>query len=264
MEAVKLRSILTCPICERIFENPVILPCNKTICKSHLASLYTSETQELINCSLCLPTNNTTTHPVPGNGFPLNEDKQVLIELKLDKLNLDELNLRREARANCEEFEKRLNEIELLIRDPGYFINEYFDRLTRITDLRRDQLKNEIDDLFDNLKENITQLETSCYEGINDGNCLSNICSMDTVDELKNELNQWLDYLGSYSIDEAKWKEILNESESKVLDLDERIRQYKNRLLLCKNYLFLANDKTKLNSEFIGRFIVEDIVIFFS
>jgi hypothetical protein len=260
MESVKLRSILTCPICEQIYEKPVLLPCTKTICQKHLSSMRDEKSSELINCSVCQLDETPVQHQVPPGGYPINEDKLTLIELKLDKLNLDELNLRREAKERCELFENKLTEIELLIRDPAYFINDYFSKLVRETDLRREELKGNIDDLFDNLKDNITMLEKKCYANLGDSADSREICSMETVHDLKAHLDKYLDYLNTYLIDEKKWQDIVDDSEDKVSSLEDMIRQYKNHLLLEKNYIFLANDKTKLNDEFIGRFIVEDIV----
>jgi hypothetical protein len=222
--------------------------------------MYVNESKESINCSFCRST-ALVQHQVPPDGYPPNQDKQTLIELKLDKLDLDELNLRKQARVRCELLECKISEIELHIRDPAYFINDYFSKLIRETDLRREELKNEIDDLFDNLKENITTLENKCYANLSqDSNILKEICSMEIVNALRSELDKWLDHLSTYLIDEKRWQEIVNDSEAKISSLDDTIRQYKNHLLLGKNYIFLANDKTKLNSDFIGRFIVEDIV----
>ena len=43
----KLKSIFICEYCSSLINNPVILPCGKTVCKSHQAEIIQN------NCKFC-------------------------------------------------------------------------------------------------------------------------------------------------------------------------------------------------------------------
>ena len=121
----KLNSILKCKLCFNLLHDPILLPCGKTICKSHSSEVNKSQ------CPLC-----PETHVMPGKGFPMNEVVQELLEIELNKLNINFKHFD-ECKLLIRELKTSLNGIETLEKDPAYYITEQFQELNRQVDLKK-------------------------------------------------------------------------------------------------------------------------------
>jgi hypothetical protein len=74
----KLSEKITCKVCNKYFSNPVILPCNKSVCQNHIT--FESDCQ-IFKCIFC------NKDHVSNEGFNLNESLIDIINLNL---HLDE------------------------------------------------------------------------------------------------------------------------------------------------------------------------------
>lgn len=78
-----LQELLECPICMNRYENPHVLPCQHTFCKTCISSLKSStrnDSTKIIQCPIC-----RETHDLPGgvDSLPANYTMKRLIELEI-------------------------------------------------------------------------------------------------------------------------------------------------------------------------------------
>ena len=85
-----------CEICNEIFEQPILLPCGKTICNKHVSDMtntskrikteVSDERKVKIHCSLC-----HCDHIQPIDGFEIDKSIEKLIELNSEKINFPKI-----------------------------------------------------------------------------------------------------------------------------------------------------------------------------
>jgi hypothetical protein len=78
-----LQELLECPICMNRYDNPHVLPCQHTFCKSCIGSLKTNarnDNNKIIQCPIC-----RETHELPNgiDNLPANYTMKRLIELEI-------------------------------------------------------------------------------------------------------------------------------------------------------------------------------------
>jgi hypothetical protein len=78
-----LQELLECPICMNLYENPHVLPCQHTFCKSCLVSLQSNRTNSVLNSSIDCPICRES-HKLPKgvDGLTANYTMKRLIELE--------------------------------------------------------------------------------------------------------------------------------------------------------------------------------------
>ena len=94
---------ITCKICKFIYEKPILLPCNKTICEAHLQDLA-GNMKKSYRCLFC-----RKLHDIPEHGFEINkpieniiksnshlkeDEKLIKLQLKLKKIKGIQLDLK--------------------------------------------------------------------------------------------------------------------------------------------------------------------------
>ena len=73
LEAIK--RLATCDECESYLDSPVILPCSRIICESHLKEHSAREFQNIFYCSVC-----KSFHPYSSQGFKkMDKIKNILL-----------------------------------------------------------------------------------------------------------------------------------------------------------------------------------------
>ena len=218
----KLNSILKCKLCFNILHDPIILPCGKTICKSHSSEVNKSQ------CPLC-----PEIHVMPGKGFPMNEVVQELLEIELNKLNINFKHFD-ECKLLIRELKTSLNGIETLEKDPAYYITEQFQELNRQVDLRREKLLLEIHNGSNQLIEEIEIAHKECLAAVNFKSPIS-----DNIKICKRELDALHSAFDSFEIDSRKFEEILVKSTALKQRLGPMIENYKRELMI--NQIFQLN-----------------------
>lgn len=80
-EIDKLESQLKCPKCLHKYVSPRILPCGKSMCQNCVDQLSNCNLSNLIKCPFCCKS-----HPVPDEGFIINEFIVNTLKLKPEKV----------------------------------------------------------------------------------------------------------------------------------------------------------------------------------
>jgi hypothetical protein len=215
-----MEELLTCKYldCNKFFHIPVRLPCENTLCQSHVKELYENEHKSSIKCYFC-----NSIHKIESdNYFPINYDLKKLLDLNL---HLSEKH--KNAKILNEKLEKLINDINCVKHQPDLFIYDYFAELRRKIDLHREKLKYEIDQISMEMIEKLKILEKECNSNLRENIDLIN-------DARKIQTNELI-------IDELR---IPNLNEKKLNDLCEKINTN-----LIENEAFLEYLKNKLLNE---------------
>ncbi len=160
---------------------------------------------------------------MPKNGFIINEFAKNLLELQVNKINLNFTQFN-EYKKILEELDKGFKEIERIRNDPESFINDFFSELTRQVDLRRETLIEDIHDYSKKVIENINKLKEECLE-----NSKTSSKIKENIDEIKDKLNNLKVFL---EMDDKEHEEIMSQKQldevQKMIEL--RLKEYKLEL----------------------------------
>ena len=129
---------LTCTICHKTFENPVLLTCcEENVCKEHIDALESSKIQR---CPLC-------SESLPKQQLPINKVlKNLIDDRKIQNFSIDS-----EYKDVLKSLKQKIKTIEGMCNDPEGFINERFLELRNQVDLDRETIKLEVDNLAEGL-----------------------------------------------------------------------------------------------------------------
>jgi hypothetical protein len=86
-------------------------------------------------------------HIVPEGNFPANKAITKLLKINLDKLNRGEVF--KNAKLSFDQLTQKLESFELINKDPAYFIDEYFSDIINKIDVKKEELKMEIDSYYE-------------------------------------------------------------------------------------------------------------------
>ena len=216
---------LNCDFCNKLLVEPISLPCGNTICNIHIKELLNSE--NVIECILCYEN-----HPVPENA------------LKRIKLEISEFNFNQvvsECKQKIDEARQKAESIVSLAIDPEFFINERFDLVKTHINWRRKDLKNEIDKYTDELIESVEKNRSSCIELSRE-----NYQMKEKIDSSRLEFEELKKNLDTCetdrSVEDVKFVKIAKDAEDLEKRLGQLLAEYKNSLLLNKDYLFVFFD----------------------
>lgn len=208
---------IICITCEKILNKPVLLPCGHSICQIHVDEAKRANRN--IKCYSC-----TESHAIPEKGFTMIKNLEALIENKIYSLGEDyhnPYNLRDEFERFVELFERIKNQPEMRIHD-------YISDLKNQIDLKREELKNEIDEKCLLMIEKLDEFEKEC---------MANVDSVKSRfdDKLDEKLKKWKTKSEEFkndlrSFESSKWKKVkeevdsyIKEIRSELYDIDESL-----------------------------------------
>ncbi len=77
-QSEKINALFNCKICKDVLEDPIILPCDETVCKAHTDEISMGK------CIFC-----SEVHKAPQYGFPSNKIVKNLLEKRVNNINLN-------------------------------------------------------------------------------------------------------------------------------------------------------------------------------
>lgn len=243
MDNLDLSSLIKCEICNQIFENPVILPCAKTVCLKHTFSQVVNGKHK---CDLC-----NQLHQIPENSFPRDVKTTKLIEIN-SELNFGENNFK--AKKECEFLDDLINQSECLIQEPVSFINDYFSCLKYKINLKKQEFIAVIEENYDKVIKEIVKFEIKCK--LEAKNKMTDFNDALTTSKLK--LDAWIKELKVPNFSKDKqWKNISLKSKQETERVKYLLANFQNELLLYKDYKF--QPKQIIDNNNFGEFLTEDI-----
>jgi WD40 repeat protein len=229
MNTSTTKHVLVCQICNSIYEKPCILPCQKTVCKSHLCDSNGLQ-KESFECIFC-----KTSHKIPLKGFNLNyliqekiESEQYLTENELKlKFELDK-SLKLNENSN-----EKLEQTEDIIR-------KYFSNIKIQINSHREYLKSQIDDQAEKLLDKASQIEAKFKLNINEK-------KLKLLDSQSSKLNLEAEFRKA-NIEIDKLEALKEKLNKHILELDESLNDLtENTMSSC---YFEPNFKLRLEKSF--------------
>lgn len=225
----KFQALFNCKYCFNQIKEPIILPCGVSVCKAH------SEDAIKPNCYFC-----NESHKRPEDGFMPNEVLIQMLDIEVNKLTFSPKFVKCQTEIN--RLQKDAEKLFAIQKDPVNYIYEYFEELKRQTDLRREQLKLEVDTFSDELITEINCIQDNCCKMTNDMKEINQV-----IDDLRAELNTLVARFDSFEFDDEKYDNILAETVALKPKIDDYLEDYKNFLTGNKKYIFKYNDNIDLN-----------------
>ena len=150
---------IKCTSCKQVLKMPVLLPCGHCICRQHVTEAVEKSMTRQIECAIC-----SEFFDIHENGFPRNRSLESLLEKNIEKLDLgEEYN---SAVDKCNLFSDLLDDFNRIRNDPGMRIHSVISDLKNKIDLRREELKNEIDQEALKMIEKLDEYEKECKDSI--------------------------------------------------------------------------------------------------
>ena len=177
--------VATCDKCGNLLDSPIILPCFKVICESHLNELFNDDKKSQIKCFSC-----KDYHQLPENGFDQGVKVKGIIDSGAHFNELVKINNLIESYENIlDDFKKDKQNLNFLLYDK---INHIKNKI----DLDVERLKLKIDNIRDDLFSKLKKHENECLESI------SKLNSADYNLKLNEIKSQWdKDQLANIQLD---------------------------------------------------------------
>jgi hypothetical protein len=174
-------------------------------------------------------------HTVPEEGYVINKRLQNDLSIKINKLKLNPEYS--ECKQKIEEAMHQFNNMAIISKYPSDYINDYFFDLKSHVNLRRHDLKTEVDKYADELIQSIENNQSNCIKLSQETSQLSKsiVDSKKQLDELKNNLN-------TFVIDTLNFDSIKASAEDLIERFSQMQAEYRESLLLHQDYIVYFND----------------------
>ena len=138
---INLKSKITCKLCQKVYKNPINLPCECICCSDHVTDI-TKDFNNNNNQMMC-PICNKVSY-IPKEGFSVHTLTKRIVETNA-YLTSDEKLLKNNFDVGFIEFEELYNELQLKESELDTTQREHFAELQKRLELTRDSLKYKID-----------------------------------------------------------------------------------------------------------------------
>jgi hypothetical protein len=217
---------LTCSYCSRIFKDPILLPCNDTICRQHLSEKEVKQANK-IKCKEC-----QQECQVKGNEFKSNETIVKLIESQ-SHLSDEEKNLKQEIEASIRRFFEIYDQFMQNKTQLESDVYDHFQELRFQIYQHREELKKKIDDIALQMIDKVTENQDSFSK-----NLKANYSSFDDSKSLENELNEIEELFRNPNLFIQTIKQMQQRQEESLNDIQLKL----NEMSLVKEFLEKKNE----------------------
>ena len=206
--------------CGSILEKPVALPCGHTLCLEHLNA---NETK--FKCFLC-----NEEHLIPKNGFRVNKTIEQIVERYHQSDPM-----RKRIKASFDELNESFKEYEDI--DLDVYVYDYFADIRNKVDLHRDELIKVIVERSEEILKQLKEKEEKCK---------SNRVKIDKINIKFDKLDYWKREMKKAEINENELSQFFDEMNFKKDEIDYKIKQIKNKLLLNESINFEKIENSSL------------------
>jgi hypothetical protein len=237
-----LSTILDCEYCDELLNGrPVVLSCcGATICSEHIqykeVKVNETKTIQVFECELC-----QCSHNMKNKRFAINKLAERLLKIEFDKISLGCAFVK--VTEEIEYLESSLDELNGLIQDPKNYIYEYVANVKRDVDLRKEKLKEKIDQICGAMIAKLENYQNECYKNVE--NLKLKEKSDEIIKEIQAKLDEWNEANKRalmISTDQQR-NEIASKAKYFDINLAERIKQLKSDILMSKVWFHETNEK---------------------
>ena len=245
MENIKY--LFNCKHCSQPFQGaPIIMGCcGESICSIHLdEEVNANNKRKLFTCSLC-----NESHTIKSSKkFATNKIAENLMKMQVANLNLGDTY--EQAERECKRLEATLDNLTNLKNDPVNFIFEYISKLKNKVDLRREEIKLDVDRQSDDMIRRLEAFEQECYEKTKQSKLVAQ--GDELLKKARASLDEWSGGAKLMVSDESWRKEVVLQAKELDLKLINFRQMLKSNLLMNKVWMVCKNETfDKLSSELI-------------
>ena len=234
----KLKSLFVCQLCKCQYEKPIILPCGEIICEKDLDIFYKNQ-DSIKNCKFC-DKEHSKSSKIPA--------KQTIKLMELGSHQIDFGKTFEYGKNVLRDLDRTIRDYEQINNDPNNYIYNYFNDLKNQCDIKREEIKMEIDNHFDNL---LLEIQDLCGDYQRSTKMKNNEKINAEIDHSKKTLTDWVKEYDTISIDEKARDKIIFKSKFAKIKLEKELDILKRNLLKNKNFTISSNkaiDKRNLAS----------------
>ncbi len=173
--------------------------------------------------------------------FATNETIEKLLNVEIDKFaNLGDVYVR--TINQVKSLGDNFRQVNDLIKDPKNFIYEKISALKRDIDLRKEELKQEIDEICDEMMAMLDEYQQECYENIPSLKIEEK--TSDALLEVQNYLDEWTKDNKKLLVvsDDSLRKEIQSKAKELDMNLFVRCENLKEELMMNKVWVYKESD----------------------
>jgi hypothetical protein len=191
-------------------------------------------------------------HPVPSTGqFAANIALEALLNAHIQEAKF--CPEYESAFGSFKIFEKMLDPLNQLVKDPFYFVDKTIGELKMQADLLREEFKLKIDEKADLIIKQLSQYQQDCYQAVYDNGNVQLKQMNVRVKELNEKFAIWKQCLGKFDSNEAVWAEIKESSLKESGNLEFLLPEYQELLLMEKlshyEYMVCEFEEVTLSSD---------------
>ena len=223
----KIKHLFDCDLCHELLVDPITLVCGNNACKKHID--MPKETTSF-KCGIC-----HDEHLIPKRGFALNKRMQDGLEIQLNALKL--VPAYDECKVEIQKANENVDKIESLRKNSEIYIYEYFEDIKRQVDIRRENLKNQIDKYSDEVIQLIEKSQLNYIQLSKEANVITA-----NIDEYKESLDYFIYQFDTLDINDKKFENIKISISVLNNNFKDIISNYQKSLLSNNEYSFNINE----------------------
>ena len=181
----RIQKAIKCWNCLQVLDSPVLLPCFDSICRKHV-----NQSENSIRCEKC-----GSEHNIPKDGFPTNKALAEIIEAEIAQIDYGQVH--NNAKKSCQSVADAIKDFNVILEEPQKVTHEAIVELKSSIELKRDELKQKIDEEANKLIGSLDEYKKSCDDYLDS-------------DEYQIEFEKVESEIKNFQSDLDSWIEILN------------------------------------------------------
>jgi len=224
----EVKATLDCDLCNRLLDDPVVMPCDSTICKTHLDKLITNGSNEKSTfiCEIC-----QEDHLIPKKGFMVNNRLQKQLRLELNALKVSPVF--DGCMKEIEDAKEKVVKIEFLEKNAENYIYDYFEDVKRQVDIRREDLKFKIDKYSDEIIKSVELDQMNLIKLSKEANQLTT-----NIEKSRKNLNELIAQFDTLEFNDKKFEDIKASVGVVNQEFHKILAEYQDSLIGNKKYTF--------------------------
>ncbi len=171
--------------------------------------------------------------------FATNKTAEGLMKLDVDHFNFGEIYAK--AASECKKLEASIESLRIFQKNPQDFIHAYVSTFKNLVNVRKEEVKNKIETLSEQMLKKLEAFEADCNEN------LKNVQTLDentvVLKEAQAHLEEWNSDGKLLVSDEDRRKEIYSMARALDLKLHDINLKLSNELIMNKGWMHLEMDK---------------------
>ena len=228
----EVKATFDCDLCNKLLVDPVVMPCDGTLCKTHLDKLIANDPNEKSTfiCEIC-----QEDHLIPKKGFVVNKRLQKQLRLELNALKVSPVF--DQCMKEIDDAKENVDKIDFLEKNAENYIYDYFEDVKRQVDIRREDLKFKIDKYSDEIIKSVEMNQMNYIKISKEINVIRT-----NIEKSKEDLNKSMIQFDTLEFNDKKFEDIKASVKVVNQEFQKILAGYQDSLIDDKKYTFEFKD----------------------